>query len=114
MNEIIAAAKGSGGRGALYARMKRDWGETVALLAKSKRLPAIDGPVFVDLFWIERDARRDPDNIQAGVKLVLDGLVTAGVLKGDSQRFVLGITHRVRVRHESEEAGVHVTLVAAA
>ncbi len=35
-------------------------------------------------WWYERNRRRDPDNVAAGGrKLVLDGLVSAGVLEGD-------------------------------
>lgn len=89
MNELIAAAKGSGGRGAAYARIKDEWTTTVWAYAKAARLPKFPGRVVLSFRWLERDRRRDPDNVAAGGrKLVLDGLVTAGVLRGDGWRFV--------------------------
>jgi len=89
MNEMIAAAKGNGGRGIGYSKMKKAWTDTVWALAKSARLEPIAGRVMLHFEWIEKDKRRDPDNIAAGGrKLILDGLVKAGVLKGDGWRYV--------------------------
>lgn len=104
MNELIAAAKGSGGRGAGYARLKRTWTDVVQLLAKSKKLPAFPGQVVLSFHWYERDRRRDPDNVAAGGrKLILDGLVAAGVLGGDGWRHVQGWSDRFDI----EGAGGH-------
>lgn len=95
MNELIAAAKGSGGRGYRYAAIKRQWRNNVHLLALEARLPKFPGRVVMTWEWLERDRRRDPDNIAAGGrKLVLDGLVAAGVLKGDGWRYVQSWTDR--------------------
>jgi hypothetical protein len=89
LNELIAAAKGSGGRGARYAKLKRQWTTTVWALALKARLPAFPGRVSLRFEWLERDKRRDPDNVAAGGrKLILDGLVTAGVLRGDGWKFI--------------------------
>lgn len=89
MNELIDAAKGAGGRGARYARLKRDWTAAIAGLAQRASLPTYRRPVVFKFMWVEKDRRRDPDNVAAGGrKLVLDGLVAAGVLTGDGWRFV--------------------------
>jgi len=89
LNELIAAAKGSGGQGRAYSRLKRQWTETIWALAKRDRLKPFVGRATFRFEWIEKDKRRDPDNIAAGGrKLILDGLVKAGVLKGDGWRFV--------------------------
>jgi hypothetical protein len=91
LNELIAAAKGSGGRGAGYARLKREWTEAVWALANLARLGSFDVPVTLMFRWSERDRRRDPDNVAAGGrKLVLDGLVKAGVLRGDGWQHIAG------------------------
>lgn len=91
MNELIAAAKGSGGRGAGYARIKRTWTDIVMALAQGKKLPRFPGRVLLSFSWVERDRRRDPDNVAAGGrKLILDGLVAAGILRGDGWRTVFG------------------------
>jgi hypothetical protein len=101
LNELIAAAKGSGGRGAGYARIKRQWTDTVWALAKAARLDKLgpyDEAVTFDFDWVERDKRRDPDNVAAGGrKLILDGLVTAGVLAGDGWKHVYGWADRFSV-----------------
>jgi hypothetical protein len=84
LNDWIAAAKGSGGRGAGYARLKRQWTETVWALAKQARLPRFVRPVQLVFLWRERDKRRDKDNVAAGGrKPIMDGLVDAGVLLDD-------------------------------
>lgn len=91
LNELIASAKGSGGRGAGYARLKKQWTETVWALAKEARLPKFPGHVRLDFRWLEQDRRRDPDNVAAGGrKLILDGLVMAGVIRGDGWSCVDG------------------------
>jgi hypothetical protein len=92
LNEIIDSAKGSGGRGAGYARLKRQWTDTIWALAKSARIDT-PGPfeerVTIAWLWVERDQRRDPDNfIAGGRKVVLDGLVKAGVLRGDTWKWI--------------------------
>jgi len=62
-------------------------------------------PVGVTIVWHERDNRRDPDNVMFGAKFILDALVNAGVLDGDSRRHIAAIAHRVttdRVRPRVE------------
>lgn len=118
MNELIAAAKGSGGRGMAYARLKREWTETVLALAKAAKLDK-PGPferrVLISFDWIEKDQRRDPDNVAAGGrKLVLDGLVAAGVLQGDGWRWIAAWNDRwatVAGTVGSKGPGVGVTIV---
>jgi len=92
LNELLAAAGGSGGRRAGYARIKRQWTETIWALAKEARIDK-PGPferaVLMTFDWVEKDKRRDPDNVAAGGrKLILDGLVNAGVLAGDGWKHV--------------------------
>jgi len=109
LNELIAAAKGARGRGILYAALKRTWTDTVWAQAKSQRVHPFPGRVVIEFRWFERDRRRDPDNVAAGGrKLVLDGLVKAGVLKGDGWRFVQSWTDRFDVA--ADRPGVAVTL----
>lgn len=109
MNELIAAAKGSGGRGAGYAKLKRQWTEAVWAYAKNQRVPAISGRVILEFTWHEIDRRRDPDNVAAGGrKLVLDGLVKAGVLGGDGWRYVQSWTDRFDI--QPDRPGVAVQL----
>lgn len=112
MNELIAAAKGTGGRGIGYSRMKREWKDVVQAIAQATKMPCFPGRVVMVWRWTERDRRRDPDNVAAGGrKLILDGLVAAGVLKGDGWRFVQSWTDRFDV--DPARPGVHITIGAA-
>lgn len=110
LNELIAAAKGRGGRGFAYAKLKRSWTDTVILLARAAKLQPVQR-VRLSFRWQERNRRRDPDNVAAGGrKLILDGLVKAGVLPGDGWECVAGWDDEFTV---AARPGVLVTLVAA-
>ena len=84
VNELIAAAKSGHGRGNAYARIKAAWMEAIWIRAKVTRMKPMVGAVRLSFLWVERDRRRDPDNVAGGGrKLILDGLVKAGVLTDD-------------------------------
>jgi hypothetical protein len=119
LNELIAAAKGSGGRGMGYAKLKRQWTDTVFALARCARIHK-PGPfersVLLTFDWVEQDKRRDPDNVAAGGrKLILDGLVKAGVLSGDGWKHVRSWNDRWQTVAEvgglSRGPGCGVTIV---
>jgi hypothetical protein len=100
LNELIGAAKGAGGTGRAYSRLKRNWTEAVWALAKAARLAPYDpgARVYMGFVWYEADRRRDMDNIAAGGrKLILDGLVKAGVLATDGWGGVAGWTDSFEV-----------------
>lgn len=111
LNDIIAAAKGAGGTGAAYSRMKREWTNTVALLAKATRpkLTLVER-CHLRFIWREPHTRRDPDNLVAARKFVLDGLVMAGVLPDDGWRAIEGWTDSWVL---DTRAGVEVAIFAA-
>jgi len=109
MNELIAAAKGFGGTGRGYSNMKRDWTDRVALYAKAEKLRTLLPPVMLRFRWVEKARRRDPDNIAAGGrKLVLDGLVKAGVIGGDGWTQIAGWIDTFEV--DRDNPGVEVSL----
>lgn len=112
LNEILAAAKSGHGRGNAYARLKKDWTERVWALAKSARLKPMVTPVRISFLWVEKDRRRDPDNVAAGGrKLILDGLVKAGVLSDDGSHEIRSWVDTFAVHKENP--GVRVELVSA-
>lgn len=55
-----------------------------------------------------KSRRKDPDNILGGLKYLLDGLVTAGVVRGDRWANVLGIYPTWTV--DKERPGVKVII----
>lgn len=62
------------------AKMKRDIEQTIALCAPNIKLTK---PVTIHYKWVEKDRRRDKDNISFAKKFVQDALVKKGVLKND-------------------------------
>ena len=49
-------------------------------------------PVWVRTTYYLKTRRGDPDNVRVASKYILDGLVQAGVLEDDSQRWIIGFT----------------------
>jgi len=56
------------------------------------RVHRFDCAVSIHIRYVERDRRRDPDNVFSGAKFILDALVKAGILGDDSQQWVRGCT----------------------
>jgi hypothetical protein len=109
MNEILKLAGGAGGTKAHYARVKRDMTALVRNLAVRGRLRPV-ARAALSFRWQEAARRRDPDNVVAGRKFIMDGLVAAGVLPGDGWDHVAAFTDEwvVAARH-----GVLVTITPA-
>lgn len=107
LNEVIEAAKGTGGRGFRYATMKRQNTELVWALAKAAKLKAVKRAWLAFLF-VEKDRRRDPDNVSSAFrKWALDGLVKAGVLPGDGWDGIAGWSDAFEV---GKHPGVRITI----
>lgn len=89
LNEVVESAKGAGGSGRMYAKLKATWTEAVWARALAARLRPMKR-VRLRFEWRERDRRRDPDNVASAKKFVLDGLVSARVIPGDGWAHVAG------------------------
>jgi len=105
MNEMIADAKVRLRKGTLYDKKKKEWTQLIALFAK--KLPKFQR-VFIEFEWFEPNRRRDPDNIAAAKKFVLDGLVEAGIIPGDSWRYIAGWQDKFKVN--KQKPGVLITI----
>ncbi len=80
----------------------------VVLLAQLARLPRFERARFV-FVWVEPDRRRDPDGIAGGGrKVVLDGLVQAGVLPGDGWDHVSGWSDHFELNKAAPGARVRI------
>lgn len=78
----------------------------MAMAAQGWECP--DKPVAIEFIWQETSHRRDLDNIRGGAKFVLDGLVQAGAIKDDSQRYVSHLSDSITVN--KDYAGVVVVI----
>lgn len=73
-------------------KMKRDAEELVMLCARQQlRGWKARGPVMMYYLWVEKDRRRDKDNISGyGRKIIQDALVKAKFLKNDGWNDIEG------------------------
>ena len=114
LNEIIDACKRVVVRGGRqipsYALMKGEWEGVVLAAAKASGVAVFGySRVFFRFRWLEKDKRRDPDNIAAGGrKIILDGLVKGGFIKNDGWQTVMGWEDRWEVF--PKRPGVHVKI----
>ena len=90
------------------AAMKRKHTDRVCERAQAADMPVFRNPVFIVIDWVEPNRRRDPDDIRFGLKFVLDGLVKAGVIPNDTQRWVLGIEDRYFTDHDRPRVQVTI------
>jgi Holliday junction resolvase RusA-like endonuclease len=91
------------------SEMKRDAELVVWAGIASSRPAKSRGRVRVHFEWFEPNRRRDPDNIRTGSKFILDGMVRAGVIEGDSQRFIAGLSDGFGCDNENPRIEVTVT-----
>ena len=69
------------------AEMKRKAEHVIMAEARRQlRCLRIKKPVSMEYLWVEKDRRRDKDNIAFAKKFVQDALVKAGVLENDGWR----------------------------
>lgn len=104
-------------RRASYNPIKRDAEERVrlAVLAAGIRPGALPIPAGLRLSatWFEPSAKRDPDNVVAGGrKVILDALVSLGVIHCDGRHCVRAFEDEVTEGAMAAEPGVRVTMYA--
>jgi len=109
LNEIIATAKSGHGKGNSYSRMKKSVTDVVCWCAKEAKLQPMN-QVTILFYWKEKSKRRDPDGFSSGGrKMILDGLVKAGIIPDDGWKYVVGFADKWVV--DSENPGVYVDLI---
>jgi len=106
LNDIISAAKKGRGKYQPYAIMKEQYTEEVAWCAKG--LPSYDGEVVINITWYEQNFKRDLDGIMAGTKFICDGLVMAGIIKDDSQKYVKAINNEFEIDRKNPRIEVEI------
>jgi len=107
LNEILYIKHGKFGHFG-YQRMKRDCEERIGLCLAISHIKPVKR-AWIDFEWIEKNRRRDPDNITAGGrKFILDTLVWAGILKDDGWDEVAGWTDKFTVNKDNP--GIKLTI----
>ncbi len=104
LNEMIRTARGNK---YAAAAQKKKYTDLVASEIMVQTYPThyqFDA-ISLDITWIETKKKRDPDNVFAAVKFILDGMVAADIINDDDRDHVASITNRIAV---SDSRGVAV------
>lgn len=107
LNEMLDAAKIRKGAWSKYAEMKMVYGALCKDDIKRAKLTPYTGPVRIHFVWVEKNRKRDKDNVVAGQKFILDALVARQILTNDGWKQIASITHAWTV---SKTPGVHVVI----
>ena len=96
LNEYINAERTEKNKA---AAMKRQVERTVILAAKKcLGRTKFTGPVYMSYTWVEKNRRRDKDNVSSfGRKCIQDALVKGGWLAGDGWKHITGFSDRFSV-----------------
>ena len=105
LNEMIDAARTSKYES---AAQKKQYTELVAWCCKAARLPKM-GKANLDITWYEPHRQKDPDNTQAAVKYIWDGLVMAKVLDNDGWGQQGTVTHHMAVDKNRPRVEIEIT-----
>lgn len=91
-----------------YRALKENWGMSIGLRIGMAKLKPMKRAA-VTFQWMEKNMRRDPDNIMTGAKFCLDSLVARGILPDDGWDEIASLTHTFSV--DAQNPGVWVQLV---
>lgn len=86
LNDYINACRTSPYKG---AKMKKKTEQ--GIMGCMVGIKPVAGPVVVEMHFWEPDRRRDVDNVESAKKYILDALVEAGILQGDSPKWVTAV-----------------------
>ena len=106
MNEIINANRNNRFAG---ATQKKEYTEFIAWECKRQNVKPITEKVDLVITWYCKNKRKDKDNISAGTKFILDGLILAGVLNNDGWNEIGNICHKFKV--DKDNPRIEVNLV---
>lgn len=91
------------------AKLKRETQNYIGwYIRKDLRGVHFKGPVAMQYTWVEKDERRDKDNIAFAKKFIQDALVQMGVLRDDGWDYVAGFSDDFQV--DKNKARVEVRI----
>ena len=90
-----------------YYSMQQSLIHLISYYVKRQNIePIKDYPVHITFRWIMGNRRKDPDNVAAGKKFIVDALVLDGVLKGDEWKYISGFKDEFDIDIENQRVEV--------
>ena len=106
LNEYISAERSNR---LSAANMKKQMEYAIGMIARSQHRKAhFKRPVVMRYLWVEKDRRRDLDNVAFAKKFIQDAFVHAGILEGDGQRHIVGFTDSFSVDHKNPRVEIEI------
>ena len=105
LNEMIRTARGNK---YAAAAQKKKYTDLVAMEIMVQTMCPYFDAISLDITWIETKKKRDPDNVFAAVKFILDGIKASDIVDDDDRDHVASITNRIVV---SDSRGVLVRII---
>lgn len=106
LNEYISACNRAWFIGESFKKKQM---RLIGTFIQAARVPAYTRPITVYFKWIERDKRRDRDNIRSAEKYVMDALKNTRRIKNDTRKWVLDSFHEIA--EDPTNPRVEVTIV---
>lgn len=73
-------------------KAKDHYDDMVCAAAKVARIRPVRGRIKYHVHWVEKNHRRDLDNVAFGKKFIQDGLIKAGILSNDTHHEISGFS----------------------
>ena len=108
LNTIIKESKRGRGNWQPYNDLKHEY--TIRVMAACRGIKPFN-KIDIDIEWTCKNKRKNKDNIMAGTKFILDGLVTEGILKNDGWGEIRDIKHSFYINKDEPLINVILTEV---
>lgn len=110
LNDILKASNASNKRNCFkpISSLKETYDDAVMWAAKAACIKPVAGKVNIRIHWIEPNMKRDKDNIHAGTKFVLDGLVKLGILGNDGWTWIGDLSYSYSVNRANPRVVVEL------
>lgn len=107
LNEVTAANRSHWSKG---AKLKREAEEAIMDELRPQKILPI-GRCHIEILFMEKNKRRDKDNVMSAQKFILDALQKYGILKKDNNQYVVSLSPRVEYAKETgTKPGIYITL----
>lgn len=80
----------------------------IARMAKEQKLKPFTKPVRIRRFFKYRRTNQDGDNLESMTKVIQDGLISSGILPGDSLKWIVGYDQTEFTKSEDEGGEFHI------